>query len=372
MALTRRAQFGNLQRYRPRGLESDIPVSAGEHTIRVNTQILLAYLPAIASFTFDSGIINQDGIDLNVITFRHPQHRLPHQYKETMLDALEVLLKSLAMNVDKSESTSLELTNWLEKSVSSRLEIRNRRTARAHMRFHCLAFIGQIYRSPRIQALVSQFFVKQCRRLISDEDDEVMILRWCHTIVACLNSAERVGCLRELIMNRDDVLRDLRVALRHRGHGGGEEVLRAVQEVLVRMSLMRQMHQTRDHDDFDLYNIRGRQSQRGGTNWAIDDLNRPRLSRHISDSPPQWRGAMQPWGNTRGSDLDLTLRSLQIRPRRRAMSQENFGDHERLKRLERRLHEVEDAVTFVGMRRLNLAGFDYEMNDTKSDDFAFD
>ena len=368
MALQRQHRAAGLQHYRPRSLNHDLPVTAGEHTISINSRVLLTYLPALSSLTFDVGTLNRNAIDLNRLTFQNSSMRLAQRFHETMLDALETLVKSLATNVERSEATTLELTNWLEESLR-RIESRERRNARTYLRFTCLAFLGRLYRSERILALTSQFFVKHCDRLVGEEDEE-MVLNWCSTIVSHLGPAERVGCLREVIVTRDDVMRDLRVALRYRGDRSGEIVLRAVQEVIARMSMMRQTRRTGHYDDLDAYELRGRQRQRRFADWD-GNLDMYRSNRHLSDSPHRRRRTLQPWDDLHnGGGLEVGLRSLGIQDRRRSWSQDDSSSRQRLQQLERRIQDVEDAVTFVAWEKLNQAGYRYELDDWRSNDFG--
>jgi len=80
---------------------------------------------------------------------------------------------------------------------------------------------------------------------------------------------------------------------------------------------------------------------------------------------------LQPWDDLHnGGGLEVGLRSLGIQDRRRSWSQDDSSSRQRLQQLERRIQDVEDAVTFVAWEKLNQAGYRYELDDWRSNDFG--
>lgn len=349
MALQRRNFAQALQAF-PTG--RDVYISGGEVNLPVNVRILATYLPNLVTVY---GGTFATAIDLNALVFRHPQLHLSNRHRESMLDTLEVVIRSLSRNVDRSEATSLELTTWLEKSL--RAGQTSFRVTFA--RFTTLAYLAKLTISTRIFALLSQFFVKHASTLFAEEGfgTDYAVLEWSMCIVMYFSAAERVGCIKELIENRHHILQDLRTASKRRPELDIRLLVRVVEDVIARMAVSQNQRPrvSRWHTS-DAVDFRGRERHRNISLDSDDDVYQFRPTRQTSQSPlRRRRSSAVPRGF--GPD-DLLSHDKQLVMRRRARSQDNDGAYQLLRRLEDRIEDLEEAVTFVAAKRLNMDGFD--------------
>jgi hypothetical protein len=108
-------------------------------------RILNTYLPALADYS----ISRYDTVNLNRIAFQNPYYNKQSWFRDTMLDTLDTLVRSLARNIDRSEATNLELTSFLEGSL------RDLYSGRLPHHQHALTYRGSFVSltSPSMQAL---------------------------------------------------------------------------------------------------------------------------------------------------------------------------------------------------------------------------
>jgi hypothetical protein len=72
-------------------------------------------------------------------------------------------------------------------------------------------------------------------------ENELAVFDWCKLVAHYLPSSDRIGCLRELIMNREHIQHDLRLVHHYKSSTNTFAILRIIEDILSRLP---------DQDDF--------------------------------------------------------------------------------------------------------------------------
>ena len=210
--------------------------------------------------------------------------------------------------------------------------------------------------------------MKHCEYLLGTESEDV-VFEWCMILASSFGAAERVGLLREVVICRESLATDLKIAGRLTGTDV-RPLVRMVEELVVRMGGMRQSNMN-EIFDVEKFENRGQPRQQGQLGW--DEDTHPEYMSMRSNSPQRRRVLMQqgPFWNAKNDEN--APYGMQIAMRQRPVSHGNGGDRLRLQKLERRLHDAEEAITWIAAKRLNLEeGFEVSRREPWSEDeYAF-
>lgn len=311
---------------------NDVLVSYRDTIEPINSRILTTYLPSLTRY----GMIHHGELNLDRLLEAQQFHGTSRRwFRSAMLDTLDTLITSLSRNIDRSETTSLELSTFLEDSLHENYigRIADHRHGLVYQRFYCLSQIASFAKSERIQSVLTQFVTKYGGKIVQNET-EMAVFDWCWLIVQNFKDADRVGALREIILKRPQILEDIRDVHHRNPSWQTQRVYEVVQDMLDRL-----------YENEDAVLSRGRSLQRRG----------PPVQRYYSLSPPHRRGEQ--------SRMEVYDRSYSgpMVPRaldhlsRRALSQR--GDNNRLRRIEAKIDVLGDVVVHVSdnQRRQEMA-----------------
>ncbi|KAF2402055.1 hypothetical protein EJ06DRAFT_529182 [Trichodelitschia bisporula] len=213
-----------------RPFHNDVAIATGPGRCQiVDQRVLQAYLPGLAQLAEFKRVIDLRPIILQLMPFLHPVDT------KALMEAMHILLTSLARHVGPSEIPALDIMEALETTFEREYLSLYPNFQHTFRLFKSFADIAALGRSNRIRRVLCQFFAKHGAAItLSLSPGEV--LNWARTVLLSGGrEIELAACLREIIIARGPlVLEELSRVARTTA---GLQVCRSIAEVLQRVDI---------------------------------------------------------------------------------------------------------------------------------------